>query len=436
MAGPIEQFQRDENFRRMDGDLSNKNTVYYYPSDLEMAYDSGHIIEFTVLHKTSTGIKEKLADIKKQSTNMGRGKDLNELKTAALKEIEADTKDGQGLNSNDTTIKGAEADSRRQMVEEIFGTIQNDPNAYDENGKLTKNYATIVNAFNKNGVDHFTRGNNIRFWRGHARFAASESAAAAAQQNPPKKEKTSRLAAGGVETTGESVRLYLPGGLNFSDSVSYKGTNFGLIKGLLEMNVGLMASKALSAAAGAVDQGLSLTGMEVNSAEAIEAVTGAVQHNRNEQLFEGQSMRSFDFSFLFRPRNKIEAQMMRDIVKLFRFHMRPELGPGAGYLLTPSEFRIDFYSLSLSPGAVDNASGVIAAGKIRPDGKQSLVVPNTFLPKIKHCALQSVTMNVNPDEIMETFDDPNHVDTPISLQLDLSFLEKEDIVRQDIRGGY
>jgi len=431
MAGPIEQFQRDENFRRMDGDLSNKTTVYYYPSDLEMAYDSGHIIEFTVFHKASTGIKEKLDDLKTTSSDMGRGKNLNELKTAALKEIEADTKDGQGLNSNDTTIGGAEADHRRRLVEEIFGTIQTDPNAYDENGKLVPQYASIV-AKATSSIDYFTRRQNIRNYATQVKNIAANNM----KQNQPKKEKTSRLAAGGLETTGESVRLYLPGGLNFSDNVSYKGTNFGLIKGLLEMNVGLMASKALSAAAGAVDQGLSLTGMEVNSAEAIEAVTGAVQNNRSEQLFEGQSIRTFDFSFLFRPRNKNEAQMMRDIVKLFRFHMRPELGPGAGYLLTPSEFKIDFYSLSMSPGAVDNASNVIAAGKIRPDGKQSLVVPNTFLPKIKQCSCTSVTMNVNPDEIMETFDDPNHVDTPISLQLDLSFAEKEDIVRQDIREGY
>jgi len=116
--------------------------------------------------------------------------------------------------------------------------------------------------------------------------------------------------------------------------------------------------------------------------------------------------------------------------------MRPELGPGSGYLLTPSEFKIEFFTLGMSPGTSDDTNGVIAHGGLRPDGNRATVRPNTFLPKIKNCACTTVTMNVNPDEIMETFDDPNHQDTPISLQLDLSFMEKEDIVRQDIREGY
>jgi len=104
-SGPIEQFQRDNNFRRMDGDPTvhgdgsdakrfGTPTVYYYPSDLETAYDSGHLIEFTVFHKSTDGVQEKLDTLK---TKGDRGTSLSEIKTAALKEIEADTKDGQGV---------------------------------------------------------------------------------------------------------------------------------------------------------------------------------------------------------------------------------------------------------------------------------------------------------------------------------------------------
>ena len=431
MAGPIEQYQRDENFRRMDGDLSDKITVYYYPSDLETAYDSGHLIEFTVFHKSTDGVKEKLDDLKARG---GEGSaSLSDMKTAALKEIEADTKDGQGIGRWDTTIKKGEADARRRLVDEIFGTIQSDPNAYDENGNLITEYANVV-ALAQIDIDQFTRGTQkLQDSLSYVKAVAAGNM----KTTQVKTDKTSRLAAGGLVATGETVRLYLPGGLNFADEVSYKGTNLGLLKGLLEMNVGLAASKALSATASAVDQGLGFMGMEVNSAEAIQAISGAVENSRTEQLFEGQSIRTFDFSFVFRPRNKNEAKMMRDIVKLFRFHMRPELGPGSGYLLTPSEFKIEFFTLGIWTGTSDEVKeGVIAHGGLRPDGDRATVRPNTFLPKIKNCACTSVTMNVNPDEIMETFDDPNHQDTPISLQLDLSFTEKEEIVRQDIRKGY
>ncbi len=431
MAGPIEQYQRDENFRRMDGDLSDKITVYYYPSDLETAYDSGHLIEFTVFHKSTDGVKEKLDALKARG---GEGSaSLSDMKTAALKEIEADTKDGQGIGRWDTTIKKGEADARRRLVDEIFGTIQSDPNAYDENGNLITEYANVV-ALAQIDIDQFTRGTQkLQDSLSYVKAVAAGNM----KTTQVKTDKTSRLAAGGLVATGETVRLYLPGGLNFADEVSYKGTNLGLLKGLLEMNVGLAATKALSATASAVDQGLGFMGMEVNSAEAIQAISGAVENSRTEQLFEGQSMRTFDFSFVFRPRNKNEAKMMRDIVKLFRFHMRPELGPGSGYLLTPSEFKIEFFTLGIWTGTSDEMKeGVIAHGGLRPDGDRATVRPNTFLPKIKNCACTSVTMNVNPDEIMETFDDPNHQDTPISLQLDLSFAEKEGVVRQDIRKGY
>lgn len=403
-------------------------TVYYYPSDLETAYDSGHLIEFTVFHKSTDGVQEKLDTLK---TKGDRGTSLSEIKTAALKEIEADTKDGQGVGRWDSTIDETEATARRGLVDDIFGTIQTDPNAYDENGKLIAEYQEVV-AMAQIDIDQFTSKDAIRYWSSHVK----EIAAGNVKTNQIKTDKTSRLAAGGLVPTGETVRLYLPGGLNFSDEVSYKGTNFGLIKGMLELNLGLAASKALSASANAVDQGLGFMGMEVNSAEAIQAISGAVENSRSEQLFEGQSMRTFDFSFVFRPRNKNEAKMMKDIVKLFRFHMRPELGPGSGYLLTPSEFKIEFFTLGMSPGTSDDTNGVIAHGGLRPDGNRATVRPNTFLPKIKHCACTTVTMNVNPDEIMETFDDPNHQDTPISLQLDLSFAEKEGVVRQDIRKGY
>jgi len=37
---------------------------------------------------------------------------------------------------------------------------------------------------------------------------------------------------------------------------------------------------------------------------------------------------------------------------------------------------------------------------------------------------------------METFNDPSHTGTPVSVTIDLTFSEKEEISRQDITRGY
>ena len=416
------QWVRSHN--RMDGEpIPGPPYVLYYPHDLETAYDMGHMVEFTVMAKGPFKIGESIRTLVKGGAG---AENLNEIKTKMLKEIEADTKDGQGVAWADTTISESEANTRREQLDVIFTTIAADPNAYDENGNLNDAYQRI---FDSSNVDDFTV--DLAGKLSEVRSVANSSSG---EQKQKTKEKNSRLAAMGLNMTGERIRLYLPKGIKFSDGVNYEGVNLGVIKNMMEGNVGMLAAKALETAASTIDAASSVVGGELNSASAIEAISGAVINNRTEQLFKGQEMRTFDFEFTFRPRNKKEAQSMRDIVKMFRFHMRPEMGPGGLNLLTPSEFMIKFYTLSNVIG--DGDKGVLAAGKVKSDGSRSTIRENTFLPNIKNCACLSVSIDTSIDDIMETFSDPDHTDTPTALTMTLSFTEKEPINRQNVGDGY
>ena len=47
---------------------------------------------------------------------------------------------------------------------------------------------------------------------------------------------------------------------------------------------------------------------------------GVAVNPRNEQYYNGPGFRSFSYTFDFYPKNKKEAKMYSDIVKLFKYH--------------------------------------------------------------------------------------------------------------------
>ena len=447
IAGAAEDgaFKRSGNYDRVDGTTrGSKNTVLRFPLDIEMAPDSGLLVDFQIFLKESSRVASHLRKMKSTAVAADT-KDLSKKIEELKKTIEARSNEWFGASSSE------EKETGLRNMQEFFNAIENDPNATSEDGtKFSSAYSRILDLDSYAMADYFENtmqsGSFTKIMNMHQAEAAR--GAKAESDLHPQSEQTSRLAAKELSETGESIRMYLPGGINFTDSVNYKGVNFGLMKGILEANPGIILPKALGAAASFFDKAGELMGAEMNTAEAIEALSGAVSNNRTEQLFEGQEIRTFTFQFTFRPRNADEATEMKDIIKMFRFHMRPELGPASAYYLTPSEFKIKFYTISKGSSGIGSSDEfiskkgrrtkrkVVATGIRNPDGSQITLQENDFLPKIKNCALTSLSMNPMPDDIMETFSDPNHAGTPISVTVDLTFSEKEEISRQDISLGY
>ena len=133
---------------------------------------------------------------------------------------------------------------------------------------------------------------------------------------------------------------------------------------------------------------------------------GTALNPQLEVIFKGVGLRTFQFDFLFAPKNAQEAKCVQNIITQFKFHMAPEIDSiGKGrYLIPPSEFDIDF----------------IKDGKI-----------NDNVHKVSTCILQSMNIDYAPNG-WSTFEDGKPVQTRMVLQ----FEETEIITKERAVQGY
>lgn len=106
--------------------------------------------------------------------------------------------------------------------------------------------------------------------------------------------------------------------------------------------------------------------------------TGAVLNNNLELLFQGPSLRSFNFTFSMSARFKEEAEEIRKIIRFFKQGMSVKRAEGNLFLKTPNIFDIQYYFKD----------------KEHP-----------YINKIKTCALQNCSVNYTPAGNYATYDD-------------------------------
>ena len=166
-----------------------------------------------------------------------------------------------------------------------------------------------------------------------------------------------------------------------------------------------VSAKATSAAIGAL-------GGNVSAADLLARQTGQIFNPNMELLFNGPTLRSFNFSFKMTPRSSSEAQECKNIIRSFKSNMAPKtkntgtLGGSGMFLKTPNVFELRY-----KKGNGDHP----------------------FLHKFKQCFLTNVSVNYTGEGVYTTYDDA----TPVSMQIDLSFKELEPIydVDYDDAGG-
>lgn len=129
--------------------------------------------------------------------------------------------------------------------------------------------------------------------------------------------------------------------------------------------------------------------------------SGGILNPNMELFFNGVALRSFKFSFKLTPRNKPEADMIKEIIRTLKINMAPKIPTGNNnYLLTPNVFELAYKK-----------------------GNQD----HPFLHKFKQCALTDMSVNYTGDGIYATYADA----TPISMIMDLTFKELEPIYDTD-----
>ena len=186
----------------------------------------------------------------------------------------------------------------------------------------------------------------------------------------------------------------------------------GDLKKTLGADSSLMDAAAQFTTAKATSAALGALGGNVSTAQLLARETGNIFNPNMELLFNGPTLRSFNFSFKMTPRSPEEAQECKNIIRSFKVNMAPKtkntgsIGGSGVFLKTPNVFELRYKK----------------GGREHP-----------FLHKFKQCFLTNVSVNYTAEGVYTTYDDA----TPVSMTIDLTFKELEPIydVDYDDAGG-
>jgi|TARA_B110000211_G_C14078573_1_gene553362 hypothetical protein len=244
-----------------------------------------------------------------------------------------------------------------------------------------------------------------------------------------------RTATGGMDSylktttrISTSIALYLPPNVQDSLAAAYNGLATGMVglgvksavKGgvafqqddmettagnLLDAGAGIGSKLA---ARGLADVADALGGGE-GAEELINKSFGAANNPFMEVLFDQMSLRQFTYNFVFAPKSQEETDEVQKIIKLFRFHMAPELQGGEGRFLTlPSTFDIHYLYQS-----------------------GSVAKENDYYNKIATCVLENVSIDYTPGGVKSFADG-----APTQITMGLTFKETELLTKDKIDEGF
>ena len=214
----------------------------------------------------------------------------------------------------------------------------------------------------------------------------------------------------GIEGGGEIISSML--GKDKAGVEAAKGKMSKEMKNAMGTDESILDAASDFVTAKATSSALGVLGGNVSAAQLLARQTGQIFNPNMELLFNGPSLRSFNFSFKMTPRSPAEAQECKNIIRSFKSNMAPKtkntgsLGGTGIFLKTPNVFELRY----------------MKGGREHP-----------FLHKFKQCFLTNVSVNYTGEGVYATYDDAS----PISMQLDLTFKELEPIydVDYDDAGG-
>jgi len=221
-----------------------------------------------------------------------------------------------------------------------------------------------------------------------------------------------------IVRTTDTVVLYMPDKITYSNAQDYNGTPLGgEVKSLAGLSAATTTAESKEATNLATFGGF--LAAEVSGSNALlalaTAVTQVVRNPMLEVMYKGVKLRKFNFSFSLWPRSEQEAIEVQKIIELLRFHQAPEIKPNTGgfFLTPPSEFDISF----------------MYNGKVNPN-----------MDAISTCVLENITVDYTPKGF-HAFESVGSIDTPelgktgmpVGINLSLSFMETQIITKDYYR---
>ena len=235
-----------------------------------------------------------------------------------------------------------------------------------------------------------------------------------------------------VRTT-DSIVLYMPATIQTNTNVVYKGSEMGNLASTIATAAGDFYSKAqeigpLDAAMEQIPNWLEMGIEDVQRAiakgvsaivggdiaSAVDKISNRAQNRYLESLYDSIGFRKFSYTYKFTPKSPEESLKVRDIIKLFKFHMSPELPEDdlGRFFIPPAEWDI-FYMF-------------------RGD-------ENDFLNKITSCVLTNMDINYANGRF-QTFRALNHEQLrgapPTEIEMKLDFMETRIITKREVAEGY
>ena len=383
-----------------------EQTTLRYPLDIGN-YDKSHYVVLYIRQQNSTSFKRPPAD-------MGNF-DSDNYNTM-------DVKSGGNQISNLANQVGGEIVSKANSALGKFNEVTNNKLA-GLTGALSKGITNIVGG----AQNIFASTPNVNLGGG------SSDTTAIIDNSIKRISKKSSVAGFDRPTylTTDAIALYMPDTLAYTYSQSYETPSMGNEIGGQALAAGKSAIDAYNKG-GAESAGDSLkkSGLEnikeilakgvgkitasENTAKLFLANTGRVVNPMLEMLYQSPNFRTFNFEFLFYPRDEREALEVQSILERLRFHQAPEIlkegGIAGGFLVPPSEFDIRFYySGSENPNIPQIATCVLLTMDVNyaPNGWSAYEVPDEFKPSIGRTGM------------------------PTAIQLTLSFQETTYLTKDD-----
>ena len=139
-------------------------------------------------------------------------------------------------------------------------------------------------------------------------------------------------------------------------------------------------------------QALGLFGGNVSINQLLAREGGQVFNPNMELLFNGPTLRNFNFTFKIMPRSADEAEEVKQIIRFFKKGMSAKAGAGGLFLKTPNVFELRYRK---------------GTGE------------HPFLNKFKQCFLENISVNYTGDGVYATYEGGE----PVSMEMTLAFKE-------------
>ena len=148
------------------------------------------------------------------------------------------------------------------------------------------------------------------------------------------------------------------------------------------------------------------TGRAINRTgnELLTRARGTVVNPNLELLFNGPSLRPFNFQFRLSPRDRGESIEIRKIIRMFKQSSAVRSTASNFFLRAPNTYKLQFF-----------------------EGSSTFSSDHAFLPKIKECALLGFGVNYTPDGTFMSYENSSMV----SYDVTFAFQEIDPITNED-----